>query len=421
MRVLTSLDAQFSVKGGGHTAFAGGSNAPDGVTIDLQHLNNVSVSADRGTVSLGPGGRWINVSSVLDPLGLAVVAGRVADVGVSGLILGGGISYFSGQRGWACDNVRRYEVVLASGAIVTASPTDNSDLYWALRGGGGSNFGIVTRFDVVAFEQGDLWMNELIFPAALNTTIYPMLSDLTIHGLPADPAAHTFVVMTYEATLGGYIILAGQYHSTIPATNTTPEVFQPMAAVRPTLVQETVVANISTLSKAIDEPYGSRHTWWTTTVKATSGQLLLDIIPIFKAHADKLLAAANGSAMAPFLPMQPIPSNILTAMQSNGGNALGLDPEDGPLMLIQVSTMWEDPALDDLVESSSKATIDKINELAESRSRGTGFVYMNYAGETQDVFLSYGTKNQERLRAVAQKWDPEGKLQKLWRGYFKLG
>ena len=81
---------------------------------------------------------------------------KVAAIGVGGLTLGGGISFFSNQYGWACDNVASYEVVTASGIIVTASPTSFSDLYWALRGGG-NNFGIVTKFNLNTISQGQMW------------------------------------------------------------------------------------------------------------------------------------------------------------------------------------------------------------------------------------------------------------------------
>lgn len=105
VKILASLSAPFTVKSGGHTAYDGGSNIENGVTIDLARLNDIALSEDCQTVSIGPGNRWGNVSGVLDPLGLAVVGGRVSDVGLSGLILGGGISFFSGRYGWACDNV----------------------------------------------------------------------------------------------------------------------------------------------------------------------------------------------------------------------------------------------------------------------------------------------------------------------------
>ncbi|CEI39927.1 hypothetical protein FVEN_g2195 [Fusarium venenatum] len=421
MKILTSLDAPFSVKSGGHTAFAGGSNVAGGVTIDLQHLNNITVSKDRETVSIGPGNRWINVSEALDPLKLAVVGGRVANVGVGGLILGGGISYFSGSKGWACDNVRNYEVVIASGDIVNASPDTNTDLYWALRGGGGSNFGIVTRFDLASFEQGDLWSTSLIHPGALNTTIIPHFQNLTENGLPEDQNAHSFFVLTYQPLFEGYIALTSLYHSTIPSpAKSIPPVFSSLTDIPGAVSNETVVANISTHSKLIDVPYGSRQTWWDITVSAKSASFFTDLVPLFEARNAKLLEAANGSSVVPFLVFQPLSVNILQAMQKNGGNTFGLGPKEGPLMIVQISTTWEDPQLDKLVEDSSQEFISTVETMAADRGLNNGFVYMNYAGSKQQVQKHYSEESQQRLKKVVDEWDPEGKLARLWRGYFKV-
>ncbi|KAM0439328.1 hypothetical protein ACHAQK_006437 [Fusarium lateritium] len=421
MKILTSKNTPFSVKSGGHTAFAGGSNAADGVTIDLKNLNDITVSTDRKTVSVGPGNKWINVSEILDPMKLAVVAGRVADVGASGLILGGGISYFSGQKGWACDNVRNFEVVVASGDIVNASPKTNKDLYWALRGGGGSNLGIVTRFDLVSFEQGDLWTNSLIFPGAMNKTLIPMFQDLTVNGLPTDPAAHTYFVLTHEPTLGGYIALTSFYHATIPSpAGSMPRVFKPFQSVPGAVVNTTLVASISTQSKIIDVPYGARQTWWDTTVSATSASFFTDVVALFEARNAKLFAAAKGKKITPYLVFQPIPVNVLSEMQKNGGNALGLKPSDGPLMIVQLSTSWEGAELDDAIENSSRELIAKVESMAKKRHLDNGYVYMNYAGSTQDVQKSYGKDSYRKLQKIAKKWDPEQKLKHLWKGYFKL-
>ncbi|KAM0281086.1 hypothetical protein ACHAPQ_011531 [Fusarium lateritium] len=421
MKILTSKNTPFSVKSGGHTAFAGGSNAADGVTIDLKNLNDITVSTDRKTVSVGPGNKWINVSEILDPMKLAVVAGRVADVGASGLILGGGISYFSGQKGWACDNVRNFEVVVASGDIVNASPKTNKDLYWALRGGGGSNLGIVTRFDLISFEQGDLWTNSLIFPGAMNKTLIPMFQDLTVNGLPTDPAAHTYFVLTHEPTLGGYIALTSFYHATIPSpAGSMPRVFKPFQSVPGAVVNTTLVASISTQSKIIDVPYGARQTWWDTTVSATSASFFTDVVALFEARNAKLFAAAKGKKITPYLVFQPIPVNVLSEMQKNGGNALGLKPSDGPLMIVQLSTSWEGAELDDAIENSSRELIAKVESMAKKRHLDNGYVYMNYAGSTQDVQKSYGKDSYRKLQKIAKKWDPEQKLKHLWKGYFKL-
>ncbi|KAK1757134.1 hypothetical protein QBC47DRAFT_459771 [Echria macrotheca] len=426
LKTLTRLSAPFTVKSGGHTAFAG-SNLVDGITIDLRLLTSITVSPDRRTVYVGAGNRWINISTALDPLGLAVVGGRVSDPGVGGLILGGGISYFSGRRGWACDNVRSYEIVLASGAIVTASPTSHRDLYWSLRGGAGTNFGIVTRFDLVAFEQPTpLWSGSLLFPGSINTTLLPLYQNLTVTGLPSDPDAHTYLTSIFLPSLGGYILLTDQYHATPPSLSDpslTPQVFRPIASLPDPISHTTRLANLSTLLTAIDQPYGARQTWWNTAVRATSPSLLLDILSLHEAHVTRLLAVANGSGsdtITPFLTFQPIPVNVLQAMQTNGGNALGLEPADGPLMIIQSATTWTDKEIDGAVEASTQKFIDAVNDLARKRGLDNGFVYMNYAGKGQDVFGSYGRGSRERLRRVAREYDPLGELRRLWRGYFKL-
>jgi hypothetical protein len=95
---------------GGHGIFSGASGIGEGLTIDLLQLNKVTVSADQTQTSDGLGNRWIDVDSALEPKGLAVIGGRVADIGEGGLTLGGGMSFFSGRYGWACDNVNAYKV-----------------------------------------------------------------------------------------------------------------------------------------------------------------------------------------------------------------------------------------------------------------------------------------------------------------------
>ncbi|KJZ77795.1 hypothetical protein HIM_02972 [Hirsutella minnesotensis 3608] len=360
MKVLTSLKAHFTVKAGGHTAFAGGSNIDGGVTIDLAHLNDITVWPDRETVSVGSGNRWINVSSALDPVGLAVAGGRAADVGVAGLSLGGGISYFSGTRGWACDNVRNYEIVISSGEIVNASPKVNADLYWALRGGGGSNFGIVTRFDLESFEQGGLWANGIVFPGALNKTLIPLFTDLSNKGLVEDQEAHTYFVLSYQPDLRGFVVLTSFYHATPPPVNTTPPVFEPFQSVPGAISNVVQLTNISAQSKAIDQPSGSRQTWWDTSVAMTSPDLLQDIVSLYEKLVHKFLAAANETSIATFLVFQPVSQNIIDAMQKNGGNALGLKPEGGPLMIVQITVTWAQKNLDTLIEESTEAFIREV-------------------------------------------------------------
>lgn len=141
----------------------GASNSQGGVTVDLANLNSIDVKAQDSTVSVGPAATWDAVFAKLDPLGLSVAGGRVAGVGVGGLTLGGGLSYFGPRHGWTCDTTTAFEVVLADGSIVEASESQNTDLFRGLRGGS-SNFGIVTRIDLKTFEQGAVWAATIYSP-----------------------------------------------------------------------------------------------------------------------------------------------------------------------------------------------------------------------------------------------------------------
>ncbi|KAK6952864.1 hypothetical protein Daesc_005160 [Daldinia eschscholtzii] len=147
---------QFAIRSGGHAGIAGAANIEGGVTIDLRSLNTIDLSDDKSTASVGVGATWGDVYSKLDPLNISVAGGRVAQVGVGGLTLGGGISYFSPRYGWTCDTVSNFEVVLANGSIVNANADENPDLLFVLRGGA-NNFGVVTRIDFQTFEQGPIW------------------------------------------------------------------------------------------------------------------------------------------------------------------------------------------------------------------------------------------------------------------------
>ena len=157
-------NCKFAVRGGGHTPQANsGANIDGGVTIDLSALNKVELSHDNTTTLVGAGARWGNVYSYLDPLNYAVVGGRVSDVGVGGLLTGGGNSFFTARYGFACDNVVEYEIVLASGEVVRANKKTRPDLFRAMKGAS-NNLGIVTRFELATFPQTPFWGGEVFYP-----------------------------------------------------------------------------------------------------------------------------------------------------------------------------------------------------------------------------------------------------------------
>ena len=158
-----SAECKFGIKSGGHTPQPGAANQGGGVTIDLAALKQVQVSADRRTTSIGPGNRWVNVYPKLDAQGVAILGGRVAIVGVGGLVTGGGISFFSGRYGFVCDSIVNYELVLPYGKVVDVNASSYPDLFKALKGGS-NNFGVVTRFDIKSFESGPFWGGIVSYP-----------------------------------------------------------------------------------------------------------------------------------------------------------------------------------------------------------------------------------------------------------------
>lgn len=103
--------SKFAVRGGGHMPISGYNGIDNsGVLLSSSNLTALSLSADKSIVSVGPGNRWRDVYAYLNPFGLAAVGGRVGHVGVPGLLLGGGISFFSSEYGFASDNVVKYQV-----------------------------------------------------------------------------------------------------------------------------------------------------------------------------------------------------------------------------------------------------------------------------------------------------------------------
>ena len=133
-----------SIRGGGHNAIGLGV-CDGGLVIDLSPMRYVRVDPKRKTVIAGGGALWGDVDHATHAFGLAVPSGIISTTGVGGLTLGGGIGHLTRNCGLTIDNLLGVEMVLANGKFVTATAKENSDLFWAVRGGGG-NFGVVTSF-----------------------------------------------------------------------------------------------------------------------------------------------------------------------------------------------------------------------------------------------------------------------------------
>lgn len=120
IKALAQARQVFAVRAGGHMNWAGSNNIAGGVTIDLGYLNSTQYDPDTQTARLGPGAKWKDVYAELEKHGRTAAGAREAECGVGGFLLGGGNNFYTSSRGFSCDNVVAYEVVLADGRIVTA-------------------------------------------------------------------------------------------------------------------------------------------------------------------------------------------------------------------------------------------------------------------------------------------------------------
>ncbi|PRY69111.1 FAD/FMN-containing dehydrogenase [Glaciihabitans tibetensis] len=162
VRFATETDVRVTAQSTGHLAMAVG-DLSDTILIRTSNLDTIALDERARTVRVGAGATWGLVSAMLAPAGLVALAGSSPDVGVVGYTLGGGCSWLSRSRGLASSAVTAVEMVLASGDTVRATANEHPDLFWAVRGGGGS-FGIVTALEFSVFPLTDIYAGMLLFP-----------------------------------------------------------------------------------------------------------------------------------------------------------------------------------------------------------------------------------------------------------------
>jgi FAD/FMN-containing dehydrogenase len=150
-----------AIRGGGHSV-PGFGTVDDGVVADLSGMRDVWVDPARRTARAQGGATWGDFNAATHAFGLATTGGIISTTGVAGLTLGGGIGYLARGFGLACDNLVSAEMVTADGRTVTASETEDPDLFWAIRGGGG-NFGVATALEFRLHPVKDIYGGPMFF------------------------------------------------------------------------------------------------------------------------------------------------------------------------------------------------------------------------------------------------------------------
>lgn len=164
-------------------------------------MRDVEYDEEIKVAKIEPGQTWAEVYGKLDPYEVTVPGGRTGTVGIGGFLTGGGNTFYAARHGLGCDNVVNYKVVLASGDIVNAIKDENSDLFRALKGGG-SNFGIVTRFDMQAYDTGLLWGGLVTYNASVSDDMVSAYTDWT-NNVKNYPNGSVIPFWSYDPTVNG--------------------------------------------------------------------------------------------------------------------------------------------------------------------------------------------------------------------------
>ncbi|MFF4032684.1 FAD-binding oxidoreductase [Streptomyces sviceus] len=192
-----------AVRSGGHN-YGGWSTTP-GLIIDVSRLNAVTVNS-ASSVEIGPGAQNVNILNALAPHHLVVSEGGCPTVCAGGFLQGGGFGFLTRPTGMACDAVTSAQVVLADGRVVTTSEKQYPDLFWAIRGGGGGNFGIVTKFTVTPHSGDQMAISNLIFP-------YDRMADVL------DGVARWLVDAPDSIGGGAYVVQPDAAPGSVPQAN----------------------------------------------------------------------------------------------------------------------------------------------------------------------------------------------------------
>jgi hypothetical protein len=257
----------FTVRSGGHCT--AGFSAGSGVLIDVSCLNHIAVDTTAQIATVGTGCRFGNLEATLDAYGLHVPGGECPDVCVGGFMQGGGYGFTSVTYGMNCDNVIDMRVMLADCRLVTASATQNSDLWWAMRGGTGGNFGVLlsARFQLRPISQVFGW--AVIWPLQTetdfeNATGAMMLLQSSYMSTATPAPLNIQVSLCYQpgtepglspsGPLYPYLMVRGLY---VGSQTDGQAAIQPLCALPGAITQWTAMDTFPNLNnELLNKPYG---------------------------------------------------------------------------------------------------------------------------------------------------------------------
>ncbi|KAF5721298.1 6-hydroxy-D-nicotine oxidase [Fusarium mundagurra] len=413
VKFATSNGIKFNVKGGGHsTSQTSCAPSPDGMVLDLSLMRDVSVDTEANTVSFGGGCLWKDIDEALWPKGLATVGGTVSHTGVGGLILHGGYGILSGIHGLAIDVLLSCQVVLADGSIVTASSTENADLFWALRGAG-SSFGVVTQFTSKIFPQGDIWGGMAFLPPTALPAVIKFLNhwgetndgtQIFLTGYTYAPpgpdpnAPRPLVVLVQMAQIGPNPEEEGQRY------------FAPILELE-ALMKQVGPMPYPMINQGADEVFakGSRYLFgganFTLPMELSTAESIRDK---FTGFVEDTPGTEGSVVMIECIPQKTIRTIPVESTSFNSR---------GNYYNVGINYKWMDESLDTKIRQFNRGFQKSIRELGyddKALSDGIGH-YLNYVStDTISAEEAFGS-NSKRLRGLKKQYDPDNVFDKLWK------
>jgi FAD/FMN-containing dehydrogenase len=382
-----------SVRGGGHNV-AGTAVADGALVLDLSQMKNVSVDLDRMTVRAGGGAVLGDVDHETQAFALATPFGVVSKTGISGLTLHGGMGFLTRRLGLSCDNLIAADVVTADGKLVHADTERNSDLLWALRGGGGQ-FGAVTSLEYRLHPVGpEVFMAITFYPAEAGKDGLRVFREVfaeapdELMGVALYWTAPPEEPFPPEWHGKPVFILAGCWSGPLEEAE---------AAVKPLRELTQPVADLSgpmpfTIAQSLFDPEypDGRRYYWKSIYLSDIDDATSDTIGRYAGTRPSPLSSIDVWALGGKMRSEP-----------EGGSAFA--KRDAPFLL-GVESNWEDAADDEANISWTRELIDEASALSP------GGTYLNFPGFVEEgeqiIRDTYGA-NYERLREVKAKYDPD--------------
>lgn len=369
-----------TVRGGGHSV-AGKSACDGGVVIDLSNMKGIRVDPVSRTVRAEPGVTWNEFDRETQAFGLATTGGTISTTGIAGLTLGGGLGWLMRKHGLACDNLVSIDIVLADGRFLTASPTENADLFWGIRGAG-ANFGVVTSFEYRLHAVGSILGGMLIYPLADAREALRFYRDFTVDA-PEELTAFAALMTLPDGQ--PVVAIIPSYNG---PTEVGEKVLQPLRTFGSPLADQITSMTYLQLQTMLDAgfPSGLHNYWKTSFLQDLSDDAIETFVTYFTTVPSELTAL--------------LIEQLGGAVERIGQHETAFSPRDHHFNL-SVMSRWRDPA-------ESEKHIRWTREFWHvMRPFASDAVYVNYLAEDEGerVKALYGATKYEQLIALKQKYD----------------